>query len=191
MMFNDARRALAAGLPLPAHLASLAPFASLPADKTYTNRDLDKALAAAGSDLYARSVGPSEAFSKNIGNSYTGALWCNLASIVDAQGAGLAGKRLGMFSYGSGALATMFAVDAAPGAGPEIAKMAAAMDVRGRLAARHEASPYEFLGALDAREHSFGKAGWKPAGSVDHVPAGGWYLKEVKADHSRVYDRRA
>jgi hydroxymethylglutaryl-CoA synthase len=64
MLFNDARRAKAAGVPLPAHLAPLEPFVGLPYEATLSNRDLDKALQAVKTDAYARMVGPSENFSK-------------------------------------------------------------------------------------------------------------------------------
>lgn len=192
MLYNDARAAVAAGLPLPAHLAALEPFVRLPADKTYANRDLDKALAGVGGDLYAASVGPSEGLSKAIGNSYTGALWANLASITDALGGALDGRRLGMFSYGSGAIASMFAMDAYKGSGAfSLDGMKAAMRLQARLDARTDASPAEFTEALAMRERTYGKSGYTPAGSVDNVPAGGWFLKEVKADHTRVYDRKA
>jgi len=295
MLYNDARRLAAAGLPLPPHLAALAPFATLPVNSTYSNRDLDKVLGGVGGELYAKSVrgrlqplwgvarrwrmcllawrmcllawrvwvrralsrqvrmwcttslavyclpsphvplcpgcsrhslarlelcvhhlflrssaprfpsplrplqvGPSVAFSQNIGNSYTGALWANLASIVDAEGSALEGRRLGMFSYGSGALATMFALDAAASAPAAAANPAfsvggikSTVDLSARLEARKEASPEEFTAALALREAAYGKSGYTPVGSVDNVPGGAWYLKEVTPAHTRVYERKA
>ena len=112
------------------------------------------------SDAYARLVGPSESYSKNIGNSYTAALYTNLASLVDEKGADLAGKRVGMFSYGSGAIATMFALDgmASPaGSAFSLAHIKNAVKASERLAARRETSPAEFLEALKMREASYGK----------------------------------
>lgn len=198
MLYNDARRIAAAGLPLPPHLEKLAPFAALPYGETLANRDLDKALAGVGGPQYDAAVGPTVSFSQQIGNSYTAALWTNLLGTVDTLGAALAGRRLGMFSYGSGALATMFAVDAvdsAPAAASNpkftLAGMKAAADISARLAARKQATPEEFTEALAMRERSYGKSGFTPAGSVDNVPAGGWYLKAVDGNHVREYARRA
>lgn len=162
MLFNDARRAKAAGIALPAHLAALEPFVGLPEAATLTNRDLDKALQAVKSDAYARMVGPSEGFSKNIGNSYTGAVYSNLACLVDSAGAGLAGKRVGVFSYGSGAIATLFALDAhtsRPGSAFSIPRIANTIQLQPRLTARREATPAEFTEALKMREASYGKVG--------------------------------
>ena len=201
MLFNDARRAMARGAPLPAHLAPLAPFAALPAAQTLANRDLDKALAGLGGDAYARMVGPSEALSKAVGNTYTGALHLNLLSLVGSAAAGgakLEGKSVGAFSYGSGAIATMFALRGrAPsrtgaGAGAfSLARMQATLDTAGRIAARAEASPEDFTAALLMREKFYGRTGCEPAGALEHVPSGAFYLKGVGADGTRAYERKA
>jgi hypothetical protein len=85
--------------------------AALPHAATIGTKELEKALAAlpVGAE-YADVVGPSEALSRGIGNSYTAALWANVACLVSAKGAALEGKRVGAFSYGSGAIATMMAL---------------------------------------------------------------------------------
>ena len=191
-LFNDARRAAAAGAPLPAALAALEPFARLPAAATLANRDLDKALAALGAAEYAAAVGPTEALSKAIGNSYAAALHANLLCLAAGKGEALAGKTVGAFSYGSGAIATMFAlrgVAAAPGAEFTLDRIARAVDVPARLATRAEASPADFVAALKMREASYGRAGFVPAGDVKHVAPGAFYLKEVKAGGQRVYEQ--
>ena len=194
LVFNDARRAARGGAPLPPALAALAPFVGLPDAATYANKDLDKALAAASDAAFAAAVEPSTAFSRAIGNSYTGALWTNLACLVDAVGPALAGRRLAMFSYGSGALATMFAVDAAPRADDAVAPfslagMQHAMDIKPRLAARRAADNDEFTHALKLREAAYGQTG-QPKGDVAHVPAGAWFLADVKPNHVREYARK-
>jgi hydroxymethylglutaryl-CoA synthase len=192
MLFNDAVRAKACGAPLPPPLEALAPFAALPHAATMGNKDLDKALAAlpVGAE-YADVVGPTEALSRGIGNSYTAALWANVACLVASKGGELRGKRVGAFSYGSGAIATMMALRGGEGDGGfSLERMAAALDVKKRLAARTEASPAELLHALKLREDAYGRAGRAPAGAVEHVPAGAWFLKEVAADGSRKYARK-
>lgn len=197
MLFNDARRLTAAGVPLPAHLTKLAPFMALPHKDTLTNKDLDKVLASVGTEQYEKAVAPSVGFSQNIGNSYTAALWCNLLSLVDRDGAAVEGHRLGMFSYGSGALATMFGMDApkhphSTRVNPKfsLGGMQAAANLSARLATRREASPEEFTEALAMRERAYGKAQMKPAGSIDNVPAGAWYLHDVGANYVRHYSRK-
>ena len=108
-------------------------------------------------NLYRR-IPPFPTLPQNIGNSYTAALYTNLASLVDATD--LTGKRVGAFSYGSGAIATMFALDgvAVPaGSAFSLAHIKNAVKLQERLAARRDATPDEFLAALKLREASYGK----------------------------------
>jgi hypothetical protein len=49
---------------------------------TYADRGLDTALKKASAEVYALKCAPSATLSKEIGNSYTGALWMNLVSLV-------------------------------------------------------------------------------------------------------------
>jgi hydroxymethylglutaryl-CoA synthase len=192
-LFNDARRLVAAGAPLPPALAPLEPFARLPAAATLANKDLDRALAGVGAAEYAAAVGPTEGLSKAIGNSYAAALHANLLCLAAAEGEALAGKRVGAFSYGSGAIATFFAlrgVTAPAGAEFSLGRIARAVDVPARLAARREAQPEELSAALRLREAAYGRSAFAPAGSVDDVPAGAFYLDKVLPAGQRVYARK-
>ena len=138
-------------------------------------------------------VGPSEALSKGIGNSYAAAVHANIACLVSTLGAGLEGKRVGSFSYGSGAIATMMAFDgarAAPGARISLGGVADKLRVAERLAARRECEPVEYAEAMAMRERAYGKLGAEPAGGVEHVAAGAYYVKGVAADGVRTYARK-
>jgi hydroxymethylglutaryl-CoA synthase len=195
MLYNDARRLVARGQTLPDALSALAPFASLPAAQTLANKDLDKILSSLGGDAYKRMVGPSESISKNIGNSYTGALHMNLVSLLgDAQsgGSNLEGKSIGAFSYGSGAIATMLAFSGRKTANKafSLSAISKTLNVSSRLKERIEASPEEFTNALLLREAFYGKSGASPVGSVDNVPSGAYFLKEVTKEGGRVYERK-
>ncbi|KAK9790528.1 hypothetical protein WJX73_000126 [Symbiochloris irregularis] len=53
-------------------------------------------------------VQPSTLLSRQCGNMYTASLWGGLAGLVESQGAALEGRRLLLFSYGSGAIAAAF-----------------------------------------------------------------------------------
>ena len=75
---------------------------------------LDEAAAEA---RFEREVGPSLAFAAEVGNVYTGSLYMALASLLHAEAAELEGKRIGLFSYGSGCGAELFAGRVARGAG--------------------------------------------------------------------------
>ena len=63
--------------------------------------------------LFAAKCGDSSFASMEVGNCYTGAVFLNLLSLVcRVPEADLAGKRVGMFSYGSGAMATLYSFTA-------------------------------------------------------------------------------
>jgi hydroxymethylglutaryl-CoA synthase len=57
----------------------------------------------------ARMVAPGLAASRVVGNIYSGSLYLALASLLESEGARCAGRRVGLFSYGSGCCAEFFA----------------------------------------------------------------------------------
>lgn len=58
--------------------------------------------------VFQKLVEPSLKIGKNVGNIYTGSLYIGLISMILDQNIDLTGKRMMMFSYGSGCAATMF-----------------------------------------------------------------------------------
>jgi hydroxymethylglutaryl-CoA synthase len=57
---------------------------------------------------FGEQVEPSLAACSRIGNVYTGSLYLSLAGLLETQAAALAGKRLGLFSSGSGCTSEFF-----------------------------------------------------------------------------------
>ena len=66
--------------------------------------DTDEAAAAS----FAQQVEPSLAACSRVGNIYTGSLYLSLLGALDTGARALAGKRVGMFSYGSGCTSEFF-----------------------------------------------------------------------------------
>ena len=60
----------------------------------------------------SRCAATPPAVSRAVGNCYTAAVYMNLLSLVSNLGAELEGKRVLVFSYGSGAVATAFGLQA-------------------------------------------------------------------------------
>lgn len=82
-----------------------------PIEETYNDKALEKALKTVSAKSYEQRLTDSNFASKLVGNTYTASVFLGLASLIDrAGGRGdlTPGKTLGMFSYGSGALATMY-----------------------------------------------------------------------------------
>jgi hydroxymethylglutaryl-CoA synthase len=61
-----------------------------------------------GAASFEAQVAPSLELASRIGNTYTGSLYLGVASLLHAEGEALAGKRIGMFSYGSGCSSEFF-----------------------------------------------------------------------------------
>jgi hydroxymethylglutaryl-CoA synthase len=61
-----------------------------------------------GAASFEGQVAPSLLLASRIGNTYTSSLYLGIASLLQAQGAELDGKRIGLFSYGSGCSSEFF-----------------------------------------------------------------------------------
>jgi hydroxymethylglutaryl-CoA synthase len=163
-------------------------------EASYTDRALDKALQSlpAVEGSYDRMVAAGARVSQRVGNTYTGAVHANLLSLVSEKKSGLVGSRAGAFSYGSGAIATMFALDFAAEHDPEFSvdRIASTVQLDAMLDARTPATPEEFSEALLQREASYGTSDFTPLGSAEEVPAGAYYLDRVDANWHRHYSRK-
>lgn len=95
---------------------------------------------------FAVEVEPSLRIPAQVGNVYTGSLYMALASLLSAQAEELAGRRIGLFSYGSGCMAEMFAGRVRASA-PEVVRR---LDIEGPLRGRRRLS----MGEYEALRHA-------------------------------------
>jgi hydroxymethylglutaryl-CoA synthase len=96
---------------------------------------------------FAEEVAVSLELPSQIGNIYTGSLYLALASLLNAEAAELEGKRVGLFSYGSGCAAEFFAGRVVEGAGKFVEQLALAEPLVDR---RHYTIPeYEAIRGAD------------------------------------------
>ena len=89
---------------------ALAPFTTLDLSKSYESRELDMALRSTAAADFKSKVMPCCKINQIVGNCYTGSVYSSLLSVVCDQGASLTGKRVLMFSYGSGSVASLFSI---------------------------------------------------------------------------------
>jgi hydroxymethylglutaryl-CoA synthase len=97
------------------------------------------------------------------------------------------GKRIVLFSYGSGLASTMFSFHVAGSLEP----MANVLIVRSRLSERTIAPPTEFEQTMKLREHTHNKRGYAPVGEVakESMWPGTYYLEQVDEKFRRKYGR--
>jgi hydroxymethylglutaryl-CoA synthase len=186
LLYNDFVRA-----PSDPRFAALASgFGALTPEQSYADAALEKALVAMTADAYRAKVEPGTLLPREIGNTYTASLYAGLLSLVATQGAALAGRRVLMFSYGSGLASSLFSLvapdDDATRAALERMREAAAL--RERLAARRRASPEEFSRCMAQREQLHDARGaFEPQEPVDSLFPGTFYLTRKDELGRRFY----
>jgi len=68
-----------------------------------------------GAEAKAKHIEASLRYNRQIGNSYTASLYIGLTSLLETAGTDLTGRRIGLFSYGSGCMAAYFSGTVLPG----------------------------------------------------------------------------
>ena len=169
-------------------------WATVAARDSVNDRTAEKPLQRLADARWKRMCADGHTLSRQVGNCYTAALYMNLLSLVSNVGEGLVGKRVLLFSYGSGAVATAFTAEGrtpttAAGAKFSLGRMREVADVLARLASRTTRDVTAFGAAMDLRASRYGKCDYEPAGAVADLFPGTWYLTQVDALYRRSYAR--
>jgi len=82
-----------------------------PIEETYSDRSLEAVLKKMSAESFKQRLSDANLASKLVGNTYTASVFLGLASLIDragGRGEMTPGKSVIMFSYGSGALASVY-----------------------------------------------------------------------------------
>jgi len=154
-------------------------------EKSYSNADLEKALGEFSKPAYNAKVAPTTHLPKNLGNSYCGALYAGLISLIAEVEDGLIGKRVLMFSYGSGLAASMFSFVVTS----SVKNIANKVDLKGRLARRIKVAPEQYIQTLQVREKMHHNLKDYTPTEPLNLPPGTYYLTKIDAKTRRSYAR--
>lgn len=158
-------------------------------DESY--RNVEKAFVEYSKNLFDETTQPALLMAEEIGNMYTSSLYAGLISLlINKPIEKLAGKRILLFSYGSGSCASMFSMKISQDPGSESALFHLIEDlnsVKAQLNGRKQTSPERFVEMLKWRENAFGKAPYKPIGSADDLSLATYHLCEVDHLFRRLY----
>ncbi|KAA3460171.1 hydroxymethylglutaryl-CoA synthase-like [Gossypium australe] len=169
----------------------LAPFSTLTGDESYQSRDLEKASQQVSKPLYDAKVQPTTLIPKQVGNMYTASLYAAFASLLHNKNSELAGKRVILFSYGSGLTATMFSLRLHEGQHPfSLSNIATVMNVAGKLKSRHEFAPEKFVETMHLMEHRYGAKDFVTSKDCSLLSPGTYYLTEVDSKYRRFYAKK-
>ena len=110
-------------------------------EKSLTDKGVEKTFMGLTKKRFQERVQPSIQVATNCGNMYCASVWGGLASIIaHIDSATLQGKRIGVFSYGSG-LAASFLSFRVRGSTEQISKI---LDIPARLEARRKVPPQTY-----------------------------------------------
>ncbi|KAF3433052.1 hypothetical protein FNV43_RR24154 [Rhamnella rubrinervis] len=170
----------------------LAPFSALSSVESYQSRDLEKATQQVAKHLYDAKVQPTTLIPKQVGNMYTVSLYAAFASLLHNKHGSLAGKRVVMYSYGSGLTATLFSFQLREGQRPfSLSNIATVMNISGKLKSRHEFPPEKFIGTLKLMEHRYGAKDFVTSKDTSLLSPGTYYLTEVDSLYRRFYAKKS
>lgn len=154
-------------------------------EASLTDRNVEKTFLGLAKDLSTKRMAPSLIASTNTGNIYTGSLYLSLASLLTYVPAEeLAGKRISLFSYGSGLASAFFSLQVKG----DISQLVSALDLKNSLDNREKVSPTDYEAALALREKAHLKKSFSPEGSIDHLRKGTYYLTNIDDKFRRFYE---
>lgn len=186
LLYQDMRRGAADATPVEQ-------WKDTPPENTYEDKGLEAALKAPSAPLYKQKVADGCKISKQIGNTYTASVYMNLAGLVSTFGGNLDQRNVALFSYGSGALASMLSIAPTASAGDgrfSLDKMQTVLRIAERMGTRELLTPDDLTVALSAREASHGFVPFKPTFSVEKLFPGTFYLDSIASNYERVYLRK-
>ncbi|KAF2032325.1 hydroxymethylglutaryl-CoA synthase [Setomelanomma holmii] len=167
-------------------------FAEVPAElrdmdyaTSITDKTVEKTFMALAKKRFASRVQPSINVPTQCGNMYCGSVYGSLASIlanIDSQT--LQGKRIGLFSYGSGLASSMFSFKV-KGSVENIAKQ---LDIPARLESRRVVAPEVYDEMCNLREKAHLQKNYTPTGKTDGLFPGTYYLTNIDDMFRRTYE---
>ncbi|KAH8146484.1 uncharacterized protein LAJ45_09430 [Morchella importuna] len=169
-------------------------FSTIPADlreldyeQSLSDRNIEKTFMGLAKKRFQERVQPGLTAPTMCGNMYTASVYSGLCSLLsNVSSEGLQGKRIGLFSYGSGLAASLFSVRI-NGSTQEISEK---LNLLERLEQRRVVEPQVYDDMCNLRHNVHGKGNFTPAGSADTISKGAYYLNKVDELYRREYIRK-
>ncbi|KAK1077534.1 3-hydroxy-3-methylglutaryl coenzyme A synthase [Friedmanniomyces endolithicus] len=154
-------------------------------EQSMSDKTVEKTFVALSKKRFAARVQPSIEVPTMCGNMYCASVYSSLVSLLaNVSSADLQGKRLGIFSYGSGLASSMFSLRVR-GSTEELREK---VDLHKRLESRRVVKPEVYDEMCNMRERAHLKKNYKPEGSVETVFEGTYYLTGVDDMFRRSYE---
>ncbi|KAB5542921.1 hydroxymethylglutaryl-coenzyme A synthase C terminal-domain-containing protein [Coniochaeta sp. 2T2.1] len=152
--------------------------------KSLTDKVVEKTFMTLTKKRFQERVNGSIQVATNVGNMYCASVWGGLASIIGhIESEDLQGKRLGLFSYGSG-LAASFCSFRVNGSTQNIKDV---LQIQKRLTNRRAVPPETYDAMCDLRKKAHLQKNFTPVGDVSTIAPGTYYLEKVDDMFKRYY----
>lgn len=150
-----------------------------------TDKAVEKVFMGLAKKRFAARVQPSIQVPTMCGNMYCGSVYGSLCSLLaNVTSESLQGKRIGMFSYGSGLASSIFSFKV-KGSIEEIQKQ---LDIHARLESRRTVAPEVYDEMCNLREKAHLKKDYAPTGNADTLFPGTYYLTGIDSMFRRTYE---
>lgn len=157
-------------------------------EKSLTDKAVEKAFMALTKKRFAERVNPGLQVATLCGNMYCASVWGGLSSLLSfVDSKTLEGKRIGLFSYGSG-LAASFMSFKVNGSVEEISKN---LNIPARLEARRAVPPETYDQMCDLRKQAHLQKDYTPKGDESTIIKDAYYLTKVDDMFKREYSVKA
>jgi hydroxymethylglutaryl-CoA synthase len=155
---------------------------------TIYNKDVEKAFAALAKSRMQTKLEPTMEVVRNVGNMYTASVYGGLASLLsNVESANLQGKRILVYSFGSGSAASVFSLRVKG----DVTNLSKQLDLKQRLAAREVVPCQTYVDCLNTREQTHNAVNYEPKGKLSDLFPGTYYLEKVDGQFRRTYGRTA
>ncbi|KAI9762701.1 MAG: 3-hydroxy-3-methylglutaryl coenzyme A synthase [Geoglossum simile] len=170
-------------------------FSTVPAElrdldyqKSLSDKVVEKTFMSLSKKKFQERVQPSIEVPTMCGNMYCASVYAGLVSLLsNVDSDTLQGKRVGIFSYGSGLASSLFSLKIAG----STTEMRDKLDVHARLSARRTVAPQIYDNMCVMREKAHLQKDYKPQGGVDTIINGTYYLTGVDEMFKRHYEIKA
>ncbi|KAJ3429352.1 3-hydroxy-3-methylglutaryl coenzyme a synthase [Anaeramoeba flamelloides] len=154
--------------------------------ETRIDRNVENAFRNVSKQSYKEKVEKSNYICAQCGNLYTGSLYGALISLIIDQKEQITGKKVLMFSYGSGIASSMFLLKVKKCPTEAIKSCTRIQEM---LDNREKISPQMYTKILDKREENLSKFNYNPQWNPQYMWDGAWYLKQIDEKGRRIYEK--
>ncbi|KAK4166463.1 hydroxymethylglutaryl-coenzyme A synthase C terminal-domain-containing protein [Cladorrhinum sp. PSN259] len=152
--------------------------------KSLTDKVVEKTFMTLTKKRFQERVKPAIQVATQCGNMYCGSVWGGLASLIGhVDSSALEGKRIALFSYGSGLAASFFSLRV-NGSTEKIAKT---LDIPNRLLARRAVPPQAYDDMCNLRKQAHLQKNYTPKGDISGIVPGTYYLENIDDMFKRSY----